>query len=363
MGGTFPYFQGDSRYCYAWKLAATVCTTQPTAYSSGDWNCPTAGGFVDPVFGTYCLVTNQYSCSDGNGACNGNTLRNCQGQEQAQPPTQLFSVSLPPPSPPTPPSPPPPPPSPPPSPPPPTIFLAGLYHGWSCPIQGCNTSTYNAVDFTNMGGTFPYFQGDSRYCYAWKLAATVCTTQPTAYSSGDWNCPTAGGFVDPVFGTYCLVTNQYSCSDGNGACNGNTLRNCQGQEQVQPIPSPPPSPPPPLPPPPPPPPSPFPPSPPVASIQYVDSNILSNSSLVNATILADIAIYNISFVSAMLATMQASISQLTTQVTSFSSTMGTMNATVAVLAANASNVAQLNSLVAALQVNLTAAQAACTAAG
>ena len=260
MGGTFPYFLGDSQYCYAWKLAATVCTTQPTAYASGDWYCPTAGGFVDPVFGSFCLVTDQYSCTDGAGACNGVTLHNCQGTEQHQPP--------PPPSPPPPPpfpSPPPPPPMPnpppplPPPSPPPTITVAGLYHGWTCPVAGCNTSVYNTVDFTTMGGSFPYFTGDSRSCYTWKLAATVCTTQPTAYTSADWYCHMAGGFVDPVFGTFCLVTDQYSCGDGAGACNGNTLRNCQGTEQSQPpnqllsVSLPPPNPsPPPLPPSPPP---------------------------------------------------------------------------------------------------------------
>jgi hypothetical protein len=44
-----------------------------------------------------------------------------------------------------------------------------------------------------------------------------------------------------VFGTFCAVTNQYSCSTCPGACNAGTcsygtqsLRNCSGAEQHQP---------------------------------------------------------------------------------------------------------------------------------
>jgi hypothetical protein len=117
-----------------------------------------------------------------------------------------------------------------------------LYHGWSSPIAGCLTGGYNATAATSLGGVYPYNVGDSPACRAWKLAATVCNSQPTQYVDADnWQCPSSGGFTDPVFGTYCAVASQYSCSTCPGYCNaGNcsygpiSLRNCAGQETRQP---------------------------------------------------------------------------------------------------------------------------------
>jgi len=118
---------------------------------------------------------------------------------------------------------------------------APLYHGWTSPIAGCSTTSYNTTAPTALGGTYPYNAGDSNACRAWKLAATVCTTMPTAYfSSADWTCPMSGGFTDPVFGTYCASpSTQYSCSSCPAACNAGciynplSLRNCSGFETTQ----------------------------------------------------------------------------------------------------------------------------------
>jgi hypothetical protein len=115
-----------------------------------------------------------------------------------------------------------------------------LYRGWTSPIPGCRTDTYNTTAPTNLGGTYPFITGDSNACRAWKLAATVCTTQPQAYvDNNNWQCPVSGGFTDPVFGTYCLRTGQYSCSTCPGACNAQcaynplSLRDCAGSERAQ----------------------------------------------------------------------------------------------------------------------------------
>ena len=117
-----------------------------------------------------------------------------------------------------------------------------LYHGWSSPIGGCSTTSYNATASTALGGSYPYNSGDSNACRAWKLAATVCTSQPTLYSdTNNWQCPASGGFTDPIFGTYCASpSTQYSCSTCPGACNAQcsynplSLRNCSGAETNQP---------------------------------------------------------------------------------------------------------------------------------
>jgi hypothetical protein len=120
-----------------------------------------------------------------------------------------------------------------------------LYHGWMPPasLTNCSVTGYNAMAATNMGGMYPYNTGDSVQCRAWKLAATVCTTQPVAYGTigpnNNWNCPMAGGFTDPAFGMFCSVANQYACSDCYGACNAMclynplSLRNCSGTEANQ----------------------------------------------------------------------------------------------------------------------------------
>ncbi len=122
--------------------------------------------------------------------------------------------------------------------------LQPLYHGWTCPIAGCSTTSYNTTAATADGGLYPYNTGDSANCRAWKLAATICNTQPVGYGytpPANWSCPSSGGFTDPLFGTYCAVANQYSCSDCYGLCNSGTcsyrplsLRNCSGSETSQP---------------------------------------------------------------------------------------------------------------------------------
>lgn len=99
MGGTYGYNLGDSTACRAWKLAATVCTTEPTMYiDATNWQCPNAGGFTDSTFGTFCASTGiQYACSTCPGACNAGTcfggpsvygpitLRNCTDSETGVP--------------------------------------------------------------------------------------------------------------------------------------------------------------------------------------------------------------------------------------------------------------------------------------
>jgi hypothetical protein len=119
-----------------------------------------------------------------------------------------------------------------------------LYHGWTTPIAGCSTTSYDSTAPTALGGMYPYNAGDGVECRAWKLAATVCTTMPIAYGTfgpyNNWSCPMSGGFTDPVFGTYCATSFQYSCSDCYGACNAMcaynplSLRNCSGLETAQP---------------------------------------------------------------------------------------------------------------------------------
>jgi hypothetical protein len=116
-----------------------------------------------------------------------------------------------------------------------------LYHGWVSPIAGCLTTSHDAELPTILGGTYPYNTGDTDACRAWKLAATVCTTEPTLYSDAtNWTCPASGGFTDPVFGTFCMSpSTQYACSTCPGACNAMclyrplSLRNCSGTEAAQ----------------------------------------------------------------------------------------------------------------------------------
>lgn len=121
-------------------------------------------------------------------------------------------------------------------------FGPPLYHGWPSPVPGCTTTGWNMTAQTADGGTYPYNSGDSATCRAWKLAATICTTQPTGYGyspPGDFSCPSSGGFTDPTLGTFCSVSNQYSCSDCYGACNAAciymplSLRNCSDIEEDQ----------------------------------------------------------------------------------------------------------------------------------
>jgi hypothetical protein len=123
-----------------------------------------------------------------------------------------------------------------------------LYHGWTSPFSGCFTNSYDSTAPTNLGGSYPYNLHDSDNCRAWKLAATICTTEPVSYGiemnppswSYNFQCPVSGGFTDPTFGTYCLQMNQYSCTNCYGACNAVcafhplSLRNCMGIETNQP---------------------------------------------------------------------------------------------------------------------------------
>ena len=79
-----------------------------------------------------------------------------------------------------------------------------LYQGWSSPVPGCSTGSYDTLGVTGVGGSYPYYQSDSFPCRAWKLAATICTTQPTVYNGGssyvvngitganNWMCPVSG---------------------------------------------------------------------------------------------------------------------------------------------------------------------------
>jgi hypothetical protein len=117
-----------------------------------------------------------------------------------------------------------------------------LYHGWTSPIAGCATTGYNTTATTVLGGRYPYNTGDTLACRAWKLAATVCTTQPTMYyDTTNWTCPVSGGFTDPLFGTYCRPpSTQYACSTCPVLCNATcaytplSLRNCAGTEVSEP---------------------------------------------------------------------------------------------------------------------------------
>lgn len=188
-----------------------------------------------------------------------------------------YCLEAPAPQPPSPPSPPPNPPPSPPSPPPPSpqppnppINAAGVfYHGWTAPpeIQPCSTTGgcaqkdryaafsrtahsqstppggtkstddtspavagpipsvtgFDSVAATPMGGFWTFNAADSPACKAWKLAATVCTVPPTPmyyYDTTNWQCSTAGGFVDPNgLGSFCAVSNQISCSTCLWGCN------------------------------------------------------------------------------------------------------------------------------------------------
>jgi hypothetical protein len=118
---------------------------------------------------------------------------------------------------------------------------APLYHGWPSGLAGCATDRYDRTETTILGGRYPYIAGDSDACRAWKLAATVCTTQPARDpGDGNFSCPVSGGFTDPTFGTYCRVAEQHACSTCAGPCSAGcgyaplSLRGCAGTEAAQP---------------------------------------------------------------------------------------------------------------------------------
>ncbi len=98
-----------------------------------------------------------------------------------------------------------------------------LYHNWTSPVPSCTymgADDYDSTAATNDGGVFPFKAGDSLACRAWKLAATICNTEPKGYSSNtagtgpsSWNFQCAsGGFTDPRFGKFCSVSTQYICA-------------------------------------------------------------------------------------------------------------------------------------------------------
>jgi len=86
----------------------------------------------------------------------------------------------------------------------------------------CNTSSYDSTAATASGGVYPYNFGDTIDCKTWKLAATICTTQPAQQpgSMSNYFCPSSGGFTDPTFGTYCATSQQYVCNSCTAAMPG-----------------------------------------------------------------------------------------------------------------------------------------------
>ena len=104
-----------------------------------------------------------------------------------------------------------------------------LYQGLTSPVPGCTYTgdiDYDMTAATNIGGVFPFKSSDSLACRAWKLAATVCNSAPSDYSSatgstgaGSYNfqCGSSGGFTDPRFGTYCSVGSQFICAPPRSA--------------------------------------------------------------------------------------------------------------------------------------------------
>ena len=104
-------------------------------------------------------------------------------------------------------------------------------------MPGCTytgADDFEAIATTNIGGVFPFKINDTLACRAWKLAATICNSEPISYLGYDgdgggggrerfdslgtgadsWNfqCRSSGGFIDPRFGTYCPVATQYICT-------------------------------------------------------------------------------------------------------------------------------------------------------
>ena len=159
-----------------------------------------------------------------------------------------------------------------------------LYHGWTPPPlgkaaaavsapDGCNTSAYDVLLPTLLGGFFPALQHEPPVCTAWKLAATVCLQPPTLFlfdaATPLWQCAraggvAAGGFADPLLGGFCAVRDLFSVQAEPlraVGCDGD-WHDALGEVARPPLPPfPPPQPP--LPPPPPPQP-PLPPHPPAA---------------------------------------------------------------------------------------------------
>jgi len=83
-----------------------------------------------------------------------------------------------------------------------------LYNGWQPPPQlsGCYTDYFNALEATPLSAfpgssAYPYIAGDSAACKAWKLAATVGTSEPVLMTSAsdptalNFYVPSAGGFT------------------------------------------------------------------------------------------------------------------------------------------------------------------------
>ena len=104
-----------------------------------------------------------------------------------------------------------------------------LYQNLNSPVPGCTYSgdiDYDMTAATNIGGVFPFKSSDSLACRAWKLAATICNSAPSEYSSStgstgansyNFQCLSSGGFTDPRFGTFCSVGSQFICAPPRAA--------------------------------------------------------------------------------------------------------------------------------------------------
>ena len=189
--------------CY--QQPGSVCSwvggTSPCSAASPGYTClapgatPTAGCLYETC-GTGCPAGSQCG-TDYTGTCS----------------SGIYAPSPPPPMPPA----------------PPALMTAGtLYHGWM--YNGnqdynnyCNTTTYDSTEATASGGVFPYNAGDTIDCKSWKLAATICTSQPSSQPGNNWFCPTSGGFSDQAFGTFCSTNQQYVCTN---CMNGNSGMPC-----------------------------------------------------------------------------------------------------------------------------------------
>ena len=93
-----------------------------------------------------------------------------------------------------------------------------------CTYDGADD--YDSTEPTIDGGSFPFKASDSLGCRAWKLAATICNSEPKPYSStfldtskSLWNfqCESSGGFRERRFGAFCQVSEQFICTPAQAA--------------------------------------------------------------------------------------------------------------------------------------------------
>ena len=185
------------------NFAGTLCTwvggAGPCSAASPGYTCaavgstPTAMCFNSPACGSGCLPGSQCLVDTGDACTHG-----------------VYGASPPPPM---------------PSAPPALVPNGTLYHGWTSEVErwgdNCNLSTYDSIQPTASGGFYPYNAGDSFRCRAWKLAATICTSQPILLNGGpNWACSPSGGFTDPTFGSFCATSQQIVCSQCMGGSPG-----------------------------------------------------------------------------------------------------------------------------------------------